>query len=81
MPGYEASGWEGIGAPRHTPVEIIDTLNSQINAALADAGFKSRLANLGVEAFAMSPGELGRFIADYTEKWGKLIRAAGIRAE
>ena len=71
----------GIGAPRHTPVEIIDTLNSQINAALADAGFKSRLANLGVEAFAMSPGELGRFIADYTEKWGKLIRAAGIRAE
>jgi len=81
VPGYEASGWEGIGAPRHTPVEIIDTLNSQINAALADAGFKSRLANLGVEAFAMSPGELGRFIADYTEKWGKLIRAAGIRAE
>jgi tripartite-type tricarboxylate transporter receptor subunit TctC len=81
VPGYEASGWEGIGAPRSTPVEIIDRLNGEINTALADAGFKSRLANLGVEAFATSPRDLGRFIADYTEKWGKLIRAAGISAE
>jgi tripartite-type tricarboxylate transporter receptor subunit TctC len=81
VPGYEASGWEGIGAPRSTPVEIIDRLNGEINAALGDAGFKSRLANLGVDAFATSPGDLGRFIADYTEKWGKLIRAAGISAE
>jgi tripartite-type tricarboxylate transporter receptor subunit TctC len=81
VPGYEASGWEGIGAPRSTPAEIIDTLNSEINAALADAGFKSRLAHLGVEAFAMSPGDLDLFIADYTEKWGKLIRTVGISAE
>jgi tripartite-type tricarboxylate transporter receptor subunit TctC len=81
VPGYEASGWEGIGAPRHTPAEIIDTLNREVNAALADAGFKSRLANLGVEAFATSPGDLDLFIADYTEKWGKLIRTVGISAE
>jgi tripartite-type tricarboxylate transporter receptor subunit TctC len=79
--GYEASGWECVGAPKDTPAEIIDTLNKEINAALVDATFKSRLANLGVEPFASSPAELGRFIVDYTEKWSKLIRAAGISAE
>ena len=81
VPGYEASGWECVGAPKDTPAEIIDTLNKEINAALVDATFKSRLANLGVEAFASSPAELGRFIVDYTEKWSKVIRAAGISAE
>ena len=79
--GYEASGWECVGAPKDTPAEIIDTLNKEINAALVDATFKSRLANLGVEPFASSPAELGRFIVDYTEKWSKVIRAAGISAE
>jgi tripartite-type tricarboxylate transporter receptor subunit TctC len=81
VPGYEASGWECVGAPKDTPAEIIDTLNKEINAALVDATFKSRLANLGVETFASSPAELGRFIVDYTERWSKVIRAAGINAE
>jgi tripartite-type tricarboxylate transporter receptor subunit TctC len=79
--GYEASGWEGVGAPKDTPAEIINRLNREINAALADANFNARLANLGVEPFASSPADLGRFIADYAEKWGKVIHAAGIRAE
>jgi tripartite-type tricarboxylate transporter receptor subunit TctC len=81
LPGYEASGWEGIGAPKDTPVEIIETLNREINAAMADAGFRSRLANLGVEGFASSPGELASFIAEYTGKWSKVIQAAGIKAD
>jgi len=81
VPGYEASGWEGVGAPRDTPAQIIDMLNKEVNAALTDVNFKSRLANLGVEAFASSPAELGRFIVDYTDKWGKVIQAAGIKAE
>ena len=81
VPGYEASGWEGIVAPKDVPPEIIDTLSKQINAALVDANFKSRLANLGVEPFASSPVEFSNFIVDYTEKWGKVIQAAGIKAE
>ena len=81
VPGYEASGWEGIVAPKDIPPEIIDTLNKEINAALVDANFKSRLANLGVEPFASSPVEFSNFIVDYTEKWGKVIQAAGIKAE
>ena len=81
VPGYEANGWEGIVAPKDLPPEIIDTLNKEINAALVDANFKSRLANLGVEPFANSPVEFSNFIVDYTEKWGKVIQAAGIRAE
>lgn len=81
VPGYEANGWEGIVAPKDIPPEIIDTLNKEINAALVDANFKSRLANLGVEPFANSPVEFSNFIVDYTEKWGKVIQAAGIKAE
>ena len=81
VPGYEANGWEGIVAPKDLPPEIIDTLNKEINAALVDANFKSRLANLGVEPFANSPVEFSNFIVDYTEKWGKVIQAAGIKAE
>jgi tripartite-type tricarboxylate transporter receptor subunit TctC len=81
VPGYEANGWEGIVAPKDIPPEIIDTLNKEINAALVDANFKSRLANLGVEPFANLPVEFSNFIVDYTEKWGKVIQAAGIRAE
>jgi tripartite-type tricarboxylate transporter receptor subunit TctC len=81
VPGYEASAWEAIGAPRDTPADIIDKLNKEINAALADANFKSRLANLGVEGFATAPAELGKFIGDYAQKWSKVIQAAGIKAE
>jgi tripartite-type tricarboxylate transporter receptor subunit TctC len=81
LPGYEASSWDGIGAPANTPPEIVGILNKQVNAALADPTFKARLADLGAEPFAGSPAEFGRFIVDYTEKWGKVIRAAGIKAE
>jgi len=81
LPGYEASSWDGIGAPANTPPEIVGILNKQVNAALADPTFKARLADLGAEPFAGSPAELGKFIVDYTEKWGKVIRAAGIKAE
>ena len=71
----------GIGAPAKTPPEIIAILNKQVNAALADPTFKARLADLGVEPFANSPAEFGKFIAEYTEKWGKVIRAANIKPE
>jgi tripartite-type tricarboxylate transporter receptor subunit TctC len=81
VPGYEASGWQGIGAPAKTPPEIIAILNREVNAALADATFKARLVDLGAEPFPNSPAEFGKFIAEYTEKWAKVIRAAGIRAE
>jgi tripartite-type tricarboxylate transporter receptor subunit TctC len=81
VPGYEGVGWEGIGAPASTPAEIVAILNRQVNAALADPAFKARLAELGSEPFATSPAEFGRFIAEYTEKWRKVIRAANIRAE
>jgi tripartite-type tricarboxylate transporter receptor subunit TctC len=81
VPGYEASGWEGIGAPVHTPPEIIGTLNREINAALAENGLRTRLAALGNEPFATSPTELSTFIVNFTEKWAKVIRAANIKAE
>jgi tripartite-type tricarboxylate transporter receptor subunit TctC len=81
LPGYEASSWDGIGAPANTPPEIVGILNKQVNAALADPTFKARLADLGAEPFAGSPAEFGKFIVDYTEKWGKVLRAAGIKAE
>jgi tripartite-type tricarboxylate transporter receptor subunit TctC len=81
VPGYEGSGWQGISAPKSTPPDVIEKLNSAVNAALADPGFKQRLAALGVEPFASSPAAFGKFIVGYTEKWGKVIRAAGIKAE
>ncbi len=81
VPGYVATGWQGIGAPKNTPPEIIAILNRAVNAALADPAFKARLTNLGVEPFANSPAEFGKFIIEYTEKWGRVIHAAGIRAE
>ena len=79
--GYEASAFVGIGGPRNTPAEIIDTLNKEINAALADHKIKARLADLGGVALPGSPAEFGKLIADETEKWGKVIRAANIKAE
>ena len=81
VPGYEATSWEGLGAPANTPPEIIAVINKQVNAALADAAFKARLTDLGGEPFASSPAEFGKFIVEYTEKWGKVIRGAGIKAE
>jgi tripartite-type tricarboxylate transporter receptor subunit TctC len=81
VPGFEASGWQGIGAPRNTPAEVIDILNKEINAGLADAKMKARFADAGgYSPFASSPAELGKFIADDVEKWRKVIRAANISA-
>jgi tripartite-type tricarboxylate transporter receptor subunit TctC len=79
VPGYEASGWVGIGAPRNTAVEIIDRLNKEINAGLADPTIKLRITELGHTVFAGSPGEFGKYIVEFTEKWGKVIRAANIK--
>jgi len=81
LPGYEASLWFGVGAPKNTPAEIIDRLNKEINAALADPKMKARLSELGGTVMAGSPSDFGRFIADETEKWGKVIRAANIKPE
>ena len=81
VPGYEATGWQGIGAPKNTPPEIIAILNKAVNAALGDPAFRDRLINLGVEPFANSPSEFGKFILSFTEKWSKVIRVAGIKAE
>jgi len=81
LPGYEASNWFGIGAPKNTPAEIVEKLNNEINAALADPKIKARLADLGETPFPGSPADFGKFIADETEKWGRVIRAANIKAD
>jgi tripartite-type tricarboxylate transporter receptor subunit TctC len=81
VPGYEASQWYGIGAPKNTPAEIVDKLNKEINAALADSGMKARFAELGGAPLAGSPGDFGKLIAEETEKWGKVVKSAGIKAE
>ena len=81
VPGYEASSWYGVGAPKATPAEIIDKLNKEINAALADPNNKARLANLGGDALALSPADNSKLIADETEWWGNLIRTLNIKAE
>jgi tripartite-type tricarboxylate transporter receptor subunit TctC len=81
VPGYAASGWYGICAPAGTPTEIIDKLNTGITAAVADADLKARLVTLGVEPRAMTPVEFGKFVADETEKWAKVIRAANMKVE
>ena len=81
VPGYEASTWNGIGAPKNTPVEIIDKLNREINAGLADPKFKARLADLSAAALPGSPADFGKLVADETEKWRKVIRAANIKPQ
>ena len=81
LPGYEASAWQGVGAPKNTPAEIIAKLNNEINTGLADPKLKVRLADLGGTVIAGSPADFGKLIADETEKWGKVIRAANIKAE
>jgi tripartite-type tricarboxylate transporter receptor subunit TctC len=79
VPGFEISAWYGIGAPRHTPETIVDKLNKEINAALADPNVRARLADLGGSPLALSPNEFGKLISDDTEKWAKIIRSANIK--
>jgi tripartite-type tricarboxylate transporter receptor subunit TctC len=81
LPDYESSFWVGIGAPKNTPVDIVEKLNKEINRALADPTIKARLADLGASVLSGSPADFGKLIADETEKWGKVVRAANIRAE
>ena len=79
VPGYEASQWYGLGAPKNTPAEIVSKLNSEVNAGLADPKLKARLADLGVDTMSVTSADFGKLIADETEKWGKVIRAANIK--
>jgi tripartite-type tricarboxylate transporter receptor subunit TctC len=81
VPGYEASTWYGVGAPKNTPPEIINRLNKEINAGLDDPKLKARIAEMGSMVLAGSPADFGKLIADETEKWGKVIRAANIKPE
>jgi tripartite-type tricarboxylate transporter receptor subunit TctC len=81
VPGFEAGDWLGVGAPRNTPPEIIDRLNKEITAGVADPKIRARFADLGDTALALTPAEFGKFIADETEKWAKVIRAANIKPE
>jgi tripartite-type tricarboxylate transporter receptor subunit TctC len=81
VPGFEASGWTGIGAPRNTSADIVGTLNKAINAALADSRLKARFADLGGMVLAGSPADFGKLIAEDTEKWAKVIKFAGVKAE
>jgi tripartite-type tricarboxylate transporter receptor subunit TctC len=79
--GYEASAWHGIGTPRNMPAEFVDLLNKQINAGLADSRIKTRIADLGYRPYATSPAEFAKFINDETEKWAKIVRISGAKAE
>ena len=81
MPGYEASGWYGVGAPKNTLAAVIERLNKGVNAAIADPRLQARFANLSVAALAGSPVDFARLIAEETRKWGKVIRTANIRPE
>jgi tripartite-type tricarboxylate transporter receptor subunit TctC len=81
VPGYEASGWYGIGAPRNTPAEVIDKLNKEIRSGLADPKIKARLADLGTMPFAGSRADFGRLIAEETEKWSKVVKFAGAKQD
>jgi tripartite-type tricarboxylate transporter receptor subunit TctC len=79
--GYEASSWTGVGAPKNTPVEIVDKLHTEINGGLADAGLKKRFAELGDAVFATSSAAFAKLIAEDTERWAKVIKSVGVRAE
>jgi tripartite-type tricarboxylate transporter receptor subunit TctC len=81
VPGYEASAVQGIGAPRNTPTEIVDLLNKEINAGLADPKLKARFADLGATVFPVSPADFGTFMAEETEKWSKVIKFTDAKAE
>jgi tripartite-type tricarboxylate transporter receptor subunit TctC len=81
VPTYEASGWQGLGAPRYTPVEIINRLNREINAGLASPKIKARITELGYTVFASSPTDFAKFVTEYTDRWAKIIRVANIKPE
>ena len=81
VPGYEVSIWYGIAAPRGTPPKIVEKLNQAVNAVLAGPKLQARLAELGGEPMPMTPAQFGKLVAEETERWGKLIRAANIKAE
>jgi tripartite-type tricarboxylate transporter receptor subunit TctC len=81
LPGYEASNWFGVGAPKATPAEIVDKLNKEINAALADPKLKARLADLGNAPLVLSPADFSKLIAEETEKWGKVVKFSGAKAD
>jgi tripartite-type tricarboxylate transporter receptor subunit TctC len=81
LPGYETSGITGLGAPKSTPADVIETLNKEVNAGLADAKIKTRLVELGGTALPGSPADLGKLIADETEKWGKVVKFVGVKRE
>jgi tripartite-type tricarboxylate transporter receptor subunit TctC len=81
VPGYEASTWYGIGAPKNTPPDTIRKLNYEINAVLASSAMKARIGDFGGVPLVLSPAEFGKFIAEETEKWGKVIRAANIKPD
>ena len=80
LPGFEAIQWYAIGAPRSTPADIIESLNQEVLAGLADPKMKARIADLGGEAMPLSPAQFGKFIADDTEKWAKVVKFAGTKA-
>ena len=79
MPGYEVNGWVGLGAPASTPVEIVDLLNKEINAALADPAIQKRIVDLGATVFANSPAHFRKHIARETAKWAEVVKFAGLR--
>jgi tripartite-type tricarboxylate transporter receptor subunit TctC len=81
VPGYEASNWYGMGAPKTTPAKIVEKLNKEINAGLADPNMKTRLADLGGTVLSSSPADFGKLIAEETEKWGKVVKFTGIKAD
>jgi tripartite-type tricarboxylate transporter receptor subunit TctC len=81
VPGYEASSWYGIAAPKNTPAEIVNKLNNEINAALADPRVKARLSDLGLAVLPGSAAEFGKLLADETEKWANVIRAVNIKPD
>jgi tripartite-type tricarboxylate transporter receptor subunit TctC len=81
VPGYEASAWFGLGAPKGTPAEIVDKLNAAVNAGLADPKLKARLADLGGTMLVGTPAEFGKLIAEETEKWAKVVKFSGARPD
>ena len=81
VPGYAASAWYGVGAPRNTPAAVIEKLNKEINAGLADPKLKAKLADLGGTVISGSPADFGKFIAEEIDKWSKVVKFAGIRAD
>jgi tripartite-type tricarboxylate transporter receptor subunit TctC len=81
VPGYEAEVWHGVGAPKNTPADVIDKLNKELGAALADPGMIAKFANLGAEPLPMTPGEFGQFVVAEIDKWAKVVKFAGVKIE